>query len=445
MAGSISIISANVRGFQTNIGDLTHKFIIPHNPDIVACTETFLNSNIPPNYGTVSGYSRWYRRDRVNGNCGGIAVCFRQSLAVQLIPVDMPDHLELMFLKVHGRSPILLCICYRPQWQGSEPIKFLQTHLDALLQENGCSHAIIVGDLNQHLVQVAFDELLTVHGLMNHVDFPTHISGSSLDPVISDLRPDIVSSSQMRTVGSSDHFAVYTQVKTAVEREEGTTRTNWLWDKGDWDNIRADLDKIKWDDVLCGNVDTQVANLNNILLSLQRRYIPSQTYKIKPGDQPWFGYHCRIAADRKSKAWRRYQKHKTSYNKQLYKMACKNMHHVQKKAIERWKKDLQHKLSGQVVGDKVWWKCIKQQQGLCQEDLIPPLTRPDGTVATSNHEKAQLLATHFANKMSVPDPDLLPPHIPMYTKATSSTINIRAATIMKILPRFDLNKTMGPD
>ena len=55
----LSIISANVRGFQTNVGELTQSFIIPENPGIVACVETFLNENIPENFGKIKGYSRW--------------------------------------------------------------------------------------------------------------------------------------------------------------------------------------------------------------------------------------------------------------------------------------------------------------------------------------------------------------------------------------------------
>jgi len=58
MPGSLSIISANVRGFQTNIGDLTYKFIIPHNPDIIATVETFLNPDVPATFGKVNGYTR---------------------------------------------------------------------------------------------------------------------------------------------------------------------------------------------------------------------------------------------------------------------------------------------------------------------------------------------------------------------------------------------------
>jgi len=383
-------------------------------------------------------------RGRV-GTFGGIAVCFRENLAVQVISVDIPDHLEMMFLKIHGESPILMCVCYRPQWQGREPLTYLQSHLDALLQKHECSHAIIVGDLNQYLVARAFDELLTVHGLTNHVDFATHISGSSLDPVISDLSSDIITCSQLGTVGSSDHFAVHTQVITKVDREENTIRTNWLWNKGKWASMHHKLRQVSWDKILSGDINDQVSNINDVLLTWQRRFIPSQRYKCKPGDQPWFGYQCRTAADLKSRAWRRYKQHPTNHNKQLHKMACKNMHHVQKRAIEQWKNDLQQKLSGRIACDKVWWTCIKQQQGLLQDDTIPPLTKPDKTTAITSEEKAQVLATHFASKMSVPDLDLIPPSVPLYTKATLKTISIKVDEVKKILRHLDTNKAMGGD
>ena len=78
---SLNIISANVRGLLTNIGDLTYSFIIPHKPDIVATVETFFNDQVPDNYGKVDGYSNWYRRDRKEGQKGGIAVCLKKRFA----------------------------------------------------------------------------------------------------------------------------------------------------------------------------------------------------------------------------------------------------------------------------------------------------------------------------------------------------------------------------
>ncbi|XP_037790925.1 uncharacterized protein LOC119586288 [Penaeus monodon] len=91
----------------------------------------------------------------------------------------------------------------------------------------------------------------------------------------------------------------------------------------------------------------------------------------------------------------------------------------------------------------VWWTCIKQQQGLLQDDTIPPLTKPDKTTAITSEEKAQVLATHFASKMSVPDLDLIPPSVPLYTKATLKTISIKVDEVKKILRHLDTNKAMG--
>ncbi|KAG0725961.1 hypothetical protein GWK47_004492 [Chionoecetes opilio] len=141
----------------------------------------------------------------------------------------------MMFFKIwtqhHGST--LLCVCYRPQWQGREPIEFLHSHLDRLLQQYSCNHTVIVGDLNQHLQLVAraFEELLTVYGLTNHVTFPTHISGSSLDPVISDLPEGVITCRPLGAVGSSDHLAVLSTIHVAGLRDVPKKRTNWLWGK----------------------------------------------------------------------------------------------------------------------------------------------------------------------------------------------------------------------
>ncbi|KAK3890535.1 hypothetical protein Pcinc_005509 [Petrolisthes cinctipes] len=171
----------NSRVLQTNIGDLIHSYVIRYTPDVIATVETFLNPTIPTNFGHIQGYSGWHRRDRASGTFGGIAVCFREGLAVEALDVDMDRHLELMFFRLWTRQcdTILLCICYRPQWQGSDPIHFLHTNLDTLLLQHSCKHLVVIGDMNQLLVARDFEELLTMYGLSNHV-FPTHTSGSFL-------------------------------------------------------------------------------------------------------------------------------------------------------------------------------------------------------------------------------------------------------------------------
>ena len=275
---ALSIISANVRGLQTNIGDLTHSFVMQHNPDIVATVETFFNDQVPENYGRMVGYTNWYRKDRHVREKGGIAVCFRKSLHVQPLEVDNPPHMEISFFKIwiNNVEAVLFCNCYRPQWHGSEPLEYLQENLDRLLIEHSCKHIVIVGDLNQHLVARSFENLITIHGLTNHVDFPTHDSGSSLDPVITDLPDSIISCRPLGNVGSSDHRAVLTTIDIHPVCDEAYLRVVWLWKQGDWQGFREALQKVPWDDRLIRSIDEQVMIFTNKVLELQKQFIPPE-------------------------------------------------------------------------------------------------------------------------------------------------------------------------
>ena len=267
----LSIISANVRGFQTNVGELTHRLIIPENPDIVACVETFLNENIPENFGKVKGYSRWYRKDRVSGTYGGVAVCFKKNITFQEIKVAIPSHLELCFFKIwiNSHDCLLLCVCYRPQWQGSEPIMFLKSNLDNILVENSCTNVVIVGDLNQNIISRSFNDLLDTHGLINHVNFPTHISGSSLDPVLTDMTQGAVTCRVGGTVGTSDHYAVVSSISLSALRDDPVERIFWNWEHSNWPEMKRAILNIEWDEVLSGESDLQVERFNEILSDLQ--------------------------------------------------------------------------------------------------------------------------------------------------------------------------------
>ncbi|ROT66538.1 hypothetical protein C7M84_015434 [Penaeus vannamei] len=142
----LSILSANVRGLQTNLGDLTHSFVLPLRPDIIAPVETFLNHTVPDNFGRIGGYTKWYRKDRTQGTFGGIAVCFKSSLHVQPLQVEMPDHLELSFFKFwkKTRKKPLSCVF------ATDPKLFLQDHLDCSLHQHP-QHDPSLRERHQHL------------------------------------------------------------------------------------------------------------------------------------------------------------------------------------------------------------------------------------------------------------------------------------------------------
>ena len=303
----------------------------------------------------------------------------------------------------------------------------------------------MVGDLNYHIEQHAYKNFLAVHGLTDHVIFPTHERGGTLDPVISDLQEDTLRCHQLGLVGSSDHHAVLTQVDVSVARDEATTRTIWLWNKADWASLRRDLCHTSWTTVLQGGAESKARVLTSRLLALQRQHVPHRVYTSRPTDQPWFGYRCRVAAEAKYSAWLRYKRSPTRRNKELHRAACRRMVTTCRWAVGRWEENLRRQLCGPGVGNKTWWSLVKDRQGLSRQDTVPPLTRPDGTVATSSKDKAQLLASLFARKMEVDDPDRSPPLLEQQCGETVTKVEVTHGLVETILRGLDAQKATGPD
>lgn len=125
---SIHYIS-QCHGFQTDVRDLTYRSIIPLNHNIIASDATFLNPDIPPPLGKWRATHAGTDATWAIGTFAGIAACFREDLAVQIISADIRYQMEIIFFKIHGETRTQACVCYRPQWRGWEPLAVLQSRL----------------------------------------------------------------------------------------------------------------------------------------------------------------------------------------------------------------------------------------------------------------------------------------------------------------------------
>lgn len=63
------------------------------------------------------------------------------------------------------------------------------------------------------------------------------------------------------------------------------------------------------------------------------------------------------------------------------------------------------------------------------EDHIPLLNKADGSIATRDCEKAEVLASHFSQKMTVPDPGRLSPVVPRLINATVEDVILNTEVV----------------
>ncbi|XP_045137177.1 uncharacterized protein LOC123519737 [Portunus trituberculatus] len=406
-----------------------------------------MSDTVEPSFGKIKGYTKWVRKDRIGRAGGGVAVCFKNGLQTQELSVDLPQQMEALFFRIvlTDNSGLLLCVLYRPPRQGRFSLDFLAEEMDNLLQRHGCKNVLIVGDLNFHLEQQAYNNLVTVSGLTNHVTFQTHERGGLLDPVLSDLPEERILCQQLDKVGSSDHHAVLTKIQLHVAREKAAPRTIWLWEQASWRDMRGALTATDWQTVLTGDAEEMTNALTSILATLQDRHVPHRTYLAKATNPQWFGFRCQIAAEAKYAAWRRYKQRPSQHNLTMHRAACKRMTDTSKWARKHWEQDLRRKLTGPGVGDKTWWTLVKERQGVMRQESVPPLTRQDGTTASSSDDKAALLAKLFAEKMQVECPTRPPPVLPRETAHTITSIPITTELVEKALGQLDAGKATGPD
>ncbi|KAK8385058.1 hypothetical protein O3P69_012090 [Scylla paramamosain] len=75
----------------------------------------------------------------------------------------------------------------QPPSQGTALVDFITGNLDHLMTVHQCDNIIILGNLNPPGIRNTFNSLLVVFDLHNHITFPTHLFGSSLNPMVMDF------------------------------------------------------------------------------------------------------------------------------------------------------------------------------------------------------------------------------------------------------------------
>ena len=197
----------------------TIDFIIDHNIDVFAITESWLKGDskdqlvVSDILSTLPDYEFCTHHRKGKGG-GGLAFIVRKSLHIKKKAHKGFRTFELLDVSITTDSRVInLVLLYRPPSASvSEFLIEFSTLLETLVLTAG--HLVLFGDFNIHVdkptqSQVSrFLSMLDVAGFTQHVKETTHVKGHVLDLLVTRTSEQIVNNISVNPSLPSDHYVV---------------------------------------------------------------------------------------------------------------------------------------------------------------------------------------------------------------------------------------------
>ena len=205
----------NARSLRNKTTDVV-DYITSSNTDICIFTETWLKDIDLVTFVALSpdGYhfeSSPREEDRIGG---GIGIMYRSMISIKRIHANQFRSFEFAEWNATIQNQVLKLIAvYRPP---SCPVGLFfdefSIYLESIIPTT--ERLLISGDFNFHFESSEdintkkFCDILETFGLIQHVAFPTHISGHTLDLVTSRSINDVIITELESTLALSDHTTI---------------------------------------------------------------------------------------------------------------------------------------------------------------------------------------------------------------------------------------------
>ena len=217
------------------------------------------------------------------------------------------------------------------------------------------------------------------------------------------------------------------------------------WDNGDYKNFKKYISDTDWKAIKNMNVQDCWTYIKEKIQKGIKEYVPTKIISNKTKDKPtWFSHTIKKNVKNKYKLFKRFLETDSSRDYKQYIEARNSTCKMIKKA----KKCHEQKIASQAkTNPKAFWKHVNSKRK-CREN-VAALQKEDGSLATEDKEKADLLINFFSSVMTEEDKsnlsniDITPGEKSNFEFITELTIT--AAEVKKKLKDLNPNKSPGPD
>ena len=253
-----------------------------------------------------------------------------------------------------------------------------------------------------------------------------------------DMIQDVVSRPPL---GKSDHVLLEFNLHCYTNVDEAHTK-KFQYDKGDYDKMKEELASVDWETTLKDrSIDEMWCYIRDRVNDLVQKHIPRKEVKTGKIHKPlWMTYKALKAVKRKYNSWKKYTRTSQNTDYEEYKQ-CRNQ---ATKEIRRARKNFEKKLSENLKEDtKSFWGYTNS--GVKVKIPVGELERQDGTVASNDQEKADVLNDFFTSVFTEEDQSHIPRLEERHGGNLMEDLVITEAKVLKKLKMLKTNKSPGPD
>ena len=474
LKNSFSVLSLNVRSIQANIDEIRVLLqILSTNSiffDALCFQETWLSHESNTSHLFLNGYNL-ITRGKSASRFGGLAIYLSNNYDYKIMENTHNDNVwEGLFIKVilYNQSLIIGNV-YRPPDNSVHGLDtFLEQFARYLPSNEGNYIYVICGDYNIDLLKLNnsrlsrdFINLITAHGLIPKITYPTRITDHSatlIDNLLCSLSHD--SSSGIFINKVSDHQACFVSIdighkKLSQSRYIKVTKR----DPNLFNYVKQDLLAFDTTSMLTSdNPNDNYLILSNVIKQTIQRHTSVRIVKFnkhKHKGSPWITQGIVRSIKHRDKMYRKLKQLPSSSNQyNSMKTNVKTINNILRKAIRSAKKDYYARIFTESKDDiEKTWKNINKVLGRgLENESIPKELIVDGKKITNKLGIVNSLNSHFAsvgNKLAASLPTQSNVSFRDYlTDPTTTHFNfspVNEDTVIQIISKFEPKSTTTED
>ena len=346
-----------------------------------------------------------------------------------------------------GEEALVGCVYRSPTNDQQQNRQLLQ-----LIREIGeltRTHKLMTGDFNYPKInwdswttpgenteneEFKFIEALRDTYMYQHTTEPTRGRGTNepsvLDLIMTNEEGMIEDMQHEAPLGKSDHCVINFQFKCYTERTQ-ITHHRYIYDKGDYDAIRQDLNA-DWNTILeqhKGDIESLWSTLKSKIKEAEKNHIPVKTYNPtsqRKRTQTPLDKETMQATKRKHRCWQRYIE---TRNQDKYKDYTRQRNKV-RKLTRRLQKELEKSIAEGVKDNpKRFWQYVrkKMKTKTGAADLVMRTEADQEILTKTDQQKAEILGSFFSSVFTSEPDGAIPTLEPRHTDKPLDDINVTAA------------------